>query len=168
MTEALAALGIDPKVLLLQIIAFVALYLVLRRYLFRPLLGVMALRATEVAEGLEAARRSKEAIAHVEEERERLLAEAREQGRERVRQALKEAEEAREHLLAEARAEAQRIRARGHEVVALEREQAMLEVRRTVVDLALLAAGRAVLQRLDERAHRKAVEEFIANLERAQ
>jgi len=168
MTEALAALGIDPKVLLLQIIAFVALYLVLRRYLFRPLLAVMALRATEVAEGLEAAGKSKEALTHVEEERERLLAEAREQGRERVRQALTEGEEAREHLLAEARAEAQRIRTRGHEMVTLEREQAMLEVRRTVVDLALLAADRAVLQRLDERAHRQAVEEFVASLERAQ
>jgi F-type H+-transporting ATPase subunit b len=168
MQQALTALGIDPKVLLLQIIAFALLYLVLRRYLFRPLLAVMALRTKEIADGLDAAQQSKTALAHVEEERDRLLAQAREEGREHVRQAVREADETRERLLAEAREEASRLRTRGHEAVEMERDQAMHEVRRTVVDLALLAASRAVLQRMDERAHRQAVEEFITNLERGQ
>lgn len=168
MAQALAALGIDPRVLILQIIAFVALYLVLKRYLFGPLMTTMAGRASEVVEGMEAARKSKEFLAHVEEERERLLSEARDQGRERVRQAVREAEKAREQILAEAREEAQHIRARGREVIELEREQALMEVRRVVVDLALMAASRAVLQRMDEKAHRQAVEEFLASLEEAQ
>lgn len=168
MVEALAALGFNFKVFVLNVIAFVILFLVLRRYLFRPLRTMMALRAQEIAKGLDAAQQSKTALAHVNEERDRLLALAREEGREYVRQAVREADETRERLLAEAREEAQRIRTRGHEAVEMEREQAMLEVRRAVVDLALLAASQAVLQRMDERAHRQAVEEFLANLERAQ
>ena len=68
----------------------------------------------------------------------------------------------------EAREEAARIRTRGHETVEMERDQAMHEVRRNVVDLALLAASQAVLQRMDERSHRQAVEEFLANLEQSQ
>jgi len=168
MAQALAALGFNSRVFLLNIIAFVLLFLVLRRYLFRPLATMMNLRAQEIAEGLEAAQQSKEHLAKVGEEREGILAAARDEGREWVRQAGKEAEEARARLLAEAREEANRIRERGREAVAMEREQAMLEVRRTVVDLALLAASRAVLQRMDERSHRQAVEEFIAALERTQ
>jgi F-type H+-transporting ATPase subunit b len=168
MAEALAALGFNFRVFVLNVIAFVILFLVLRRYLFRPLRTMMRLRAQEIAAGLDAAQKSKTALTHVEEERDRLLAEAREQSRARVRQAVREADETRERLLAEAREEAQHIRTRGHEVVAMERDQAILEVRRTVVDLALLAASQAVLQRMDERSHRQAVEEFLAGLERAQ
>jgi len=168
MAQALAALGFNSRVFLLNIIAFVLLFLVLRRYLFRPLATMMNLRAQEIAEGLEAAKQSKEALVKVGEERARVLAGARDEGRERVRQAVKEADETRARLLAEAREEANRIRERGREAVELEREQALQEVRRTVVDLALLAASRAVLQRMDERAHRQAVEEFITTLERTQ
>jgi F-type H+-transporting ATPase subunit b len=166
MTEALASLGIDPRVLLLQVIAFIILFLVLRRFLFRPLMAVMNLRAREIAEGLEAGERSKEALARIDEERQRQLAEAREQGREHVRQAVREAGQAREQILQEARREVQEMRDRGRQALDREREQAELELRRRVVELALLAAGRAVLQRLDERAHRQAVEDFIAGLER--
>ena len=54
----------------------------------------------------------------------------------------------------------------GREAVEREREQALLEVRRSVVDLALLAASQAVVQNLDDRAHRQAVEEFVSSLER--
>jgi F-type H+-transporting ATPase subunit b len=166
--QILTGLGFGLHAFLLNVIAFVILFLVLKRFLFTPLSAMMKLRAQEIAEGLEASRQHKEALSLAETERERILAEAREQGRERVRQAVKEGDEARERLLAEARDEAQRIRDRGREAVDLEREQALLEVRRTVVDLALSAASRAVIQRLDEKQHRQAVEEFITGLERAQ
>jgi F-type H+-transporting ATPase subunit b len=168
MAAAFETLGIDPKVILLQIIAFIILYLVLRRFLFRPLFAVMAERSQEIAEGLEAGERNKEALTRLEEERQRVLAGAREEGREQVRQAVKEADEARDRMVAEAREEAQQIRARGHEAVEREREQAALTLRQQVVDLAILAASRAVLQRLDERGHRRAVEDFISRLEQTQ
>ncbi len=163
--EILKALGFSPHVFLLNIIAFIVLFLVLRRFLFRPLAQVLQLRAQEIAEGLDAAQQHKEALAKVAEERERALAEAREQGRERIREAVQEATETKERIVAEAREEAQHLRTRGHEAVELEREQALSEVRRVVVDLALQAASRAVLQRLDERAHRQAVEAFLTELE---
>jgi F-type H+-transporting ATPase subunit b len=168
MAAAFETLGIDPKVILLQIIAFILLYLMLRRFLFRPLLAVMAERSREIAEGLEAGERNKEALTRLEEERQQVLAGAREEGREHVRRAVKEADEVRDRMVAEARDEAQEIRTRGHEAVEREREQAALMLRQQVVELAILAASRAVLQRLDERGHRRAVEDFISRLEQAQ
>ncbi len=127
---------------------------------------MMAVRAQEIAEGLDAAEQHKQSLAKANEERERVLAAAREEGREKVRQAVQEADETRTRLLAEAREEAQHVRERGHEAVEREREQALLQVRQSVVDLALLAASQAVVQKLDDRAHRQAVEEFVSSLER--
>jgi F-type H+-transporting ATPase subunit b len=95
-----------------------------------------------------------------------VLASAREEGRQQVRQAVREGEEAREQILGEARQEAQQIRQRARDSVELEREEAMLQLRRDVVELALLAARRAVMTSFDEPKHRQAIDDFVASLER--
>lgn len=168
MAEGGSPLSIDPAVLLLQIVGFAILFLLLRRYLFGPLLEVIRQREREVEEGLEASKRAKEELAHIDEEKARVLAEAREQGREQVSSAVREGGEARERILREAREEAKGLRQRAREAVVLEREEAMIQLRREVVDLALLAASRAVVGRLDEKQHRAVVDDFISSLEQEQ
>jgi F-type H+-transporting ATPase subunit b len=158
-------LAIDPAVLVLQIAAFVILFLLLRRYLFVPLLRVMAVREREIAEALDAGERARQGLAHIEEERGKALAQAREEGRELVRQSVREAEEQGARIVAEARQESQAVRQRAQQAIELAQQAAELELRQQVVDLALLAAGRAVLGRLDAEAHRQAVDDFIASLE---
>jgi F-type H+-transporting ATPase subunit b len=166
MGESEGLLSLDPAVLFLQIVGFVVLFLLLRRYLFRPLLGVMADREKEIEEGLAQAERARADLAKIDEERARRLTEARDEGRQRVQAAVQEGQEARERILREARDEAQEIRQRARETVDIEREEAMLQLRREVVDLALLAARQAVLSPLDEEKHRQAIDDFIARLEK--
>jgi F-type H+-transporting ATPase subunit b len=165
MAEGIGPLSIDPAVLALQVVAFAILYLLLRRFLFGPLLSVMGEREKEIAEGMEAGKRAKAELGRIDEEKERMLAEAREEGRLQVREAVREAEDAREDIIKEARSEAEEIRDRARRAVDLEREETMIELRRQVVDLALLAASRAVLGRLDEEKHRQVVDDFIQELE---
>jgi len=168
MQEGGSFLNIDLAVLFQQSVAFLILLLLLRRYLFGPLLGIMSQREQEIAEGLESAAKAKEELARMDEERGRLLAAAREEGRQQVQQAVREGEEARERMLREAREETRALRQRAQEAAELDREQAMVELRRSVVDLALLAASRSVLGRLDAEQHRKAVDDFIESLEQEQ
>ncbi len=166
MAQVLTALGFSPRVFLLYVIAFLILFWVLKQKLFGPLGKMMKQRAEEIAEGLQAAEENKEALAKATQEREQILAAAREEGREHVRRAVQEAETERERLLAEARTEVQALRDRGREALDRERTQTLLELRQRVVDLALLAAGRAVGQRLEASAQRQAVDDFITELER--
>ncbi len=161
-------LSLDLPVLVLQIVAFVILFLLLRRYLFRPLMEVMAQREKEIADGLDAGERAKVELGSIDQERERVLARAREEGRQQVRQAVQEGEQARDQIVREAREEAQQIRQRAKESVELERQEAALQLRQEVVDLALLAARQALLAPLDEAKHRQAVDDFIASLETKQ
>lgn len=168
MAEAAKALGLDPAVLALQIVGFVILFLLLRRYLFRPLLGVMSQREAEIAAALEAGERAREELGRIDQEKAKVLAEAREQGREQVRQAVREAQEARERILREAREEVQDLRERARRAVELEREEAALALRQQVVDLALLAASKVVLRRLDEETQRQVIDDFIVGLEQQQ
>ncbi len=168
MAEGGSLLSLDWAVLGLQIVAFVVLFLVLRRFLFKPLLGVMEQREKEITEALEAGEQAKQELARLDQERERMLATAREEGRQQVRMAVQEGEQARDRLVREAREEAQQIRQRAKEVTELERHEAMLALRHQVIDLALLAARKAVLTPLDEAKHRQAVDDFITSLEQQQ
>ena len=168
MGEGAGVFSIDPAVLLLQIVGFVMLYLLLRRFLFGPLLGVMDQREKEIEEGLERGEQAERRLGHIDEERRQVLAEAREEGREHVRQSVQEGEQARERMLKDAREDVQQLHERARESLKLEREEAMLELRQQVVDLALLAARQAVLGRLDEEQHRRAIDDFIADLEKPQ
>jgi len=161
----LKQLGIDPAVLTLQIIAFFILFWLLRRFLFRPVLAIMAEREKEIAAGLEAGERAKAELARIDQEKAQALAEAREQGREQVRQAVREGEQARERIVAEAREEAQTLRQRAQQAIALERDEAELALRHQVVDLALMAADKAVLRRLDAQAQKHVIDDFISSLE---
>ncbi len=161
----LRQLGIEPSILALQVIAFLILFILLRRYLFRPVLAVMAQREKEIADGLDAGERARAELAGIEHERERVLADAHEDGRQRIRQAVQEGAQAREQILHEARDEAQQIRLQARQSIELERAEAMLQLRRDVVDLALLAARKAVLTTLDEPKQRQAVDDFITSLE---
>jgi F-type H+-transporting ATPase subunit b len=165
MGETTNPLAIDWVVLSIQVVGFVILFLLLRRYLFGPLMGVITQRQQEIAEGLEAGERARTELARIDQERAQALAEAREQGREQVRQAVREGEHARERIVTEAREEAQALRQRAQQAIALERDEAELALRQQVVDLALMAADKAVLRRLDTHTQKQVIDDFITSLE---
>ena len=168
MGESGSVLSLDPAVLFLQIVAFIILFLVLRRYLFGPLLNVIQERESEIDEALDAGEKARSELEHIDQEREQMFEGAREEGRQQVRAAVQEGEQARNRIVGEAREEAHEIRRRARETVDLERREAALQLRREVVDLALLAAQKAVLTQLDDDKHRRAIDDFIANLEQPQ
>jgi F-type H+-transporting ATPase subunit b len=165
MGETSDPLAIDWVVLSIQVVGFVILFLLLRRYLFGPLMGVITQRQQEIAEGLEAGERARTELARIDQERAQALAEAREQGREQVRQAVREGEHARERIVTEAREEAQALRQRAQQAIALERDEAELALRQQVVDLALMAADKAVLRQLDTHTQKQVIDDFITSLE---
>jgi len=168
MGESGSMLSLDPAVLFLQIVAFIILFLVLRRYLFRPLLNVMQEREREIDDALQSGEKARAELERIDQERERVLEGARDEGRQQVRAAVQEGEQARNRIVSEARDEAQEIRRRAQETLDLERREAALQLRREVVELALLAAQKAVLTQLDEENHRRSIDDFIANLEQRQ
>jgi len=165
MKELLDSLGIEGPVILLQIIGFGILYFLLRRFLFGPIGGMLHTRQQEVEAGLKAAEEARAEAARLTQDREQILAQAREEGRGLVRKAVQEAQATRERLLTEAQQEREAMLEKGRALIDLERRQAILELREEVSELALRAAARAIREAMDEAAHRQAIEAFISSLE---
>ncbi len=64
--SGLAALGVDPKALVVQLITFVFVYLVLRKYAFKPILKVLQQRRDLIESGVELGEQMKREQAELE------------------------------------------------------------------------------------------------------
>jgi F-type H+-transporting ATPase subunit b len=165
MKEILDSLGIKGPVLIIQIAGFLILYLLLRRFLFGPVAGMLRARQEEVEAGLKAAEDARAEAVRLSQDKDQILAQAREEGRGVVQKAVQEAQKARARLLAEAQEERAALLARGRSMLEVERKQTVLELRQQVSDLALMAASRAISETLDEAAQRRVVDAFITGVE---
>ncbi|HEY4665890.1 MAG TPA: F0F1 ATP synthase subunit B [Anaerolineales bacterium] len=159
------ALGINLGYLIVQILNFAIIFVVLRVWVFRPIVSLLEKRRQTIAQGLEDARIAAEARANAEKEAEKLLAEAQAQANQLVRQATERAEQAAVELRAGADREAEERRksaiAEGGQIKA----QALGELRGQVAALAIAAAQKVIGETLDEKRQRRLIEEFFSGIE---
>lgn len=75
--EALANLGIDWKLLLAQVVNFVIVLIVLKRFAYQPMLKLLDERTAKIARGLADAELAQNKLSEMEEKERAVLAEAR-------------------------------------------------------------------------------------------
>lgn len=137
-------LGVEPALLLAQIVNFGIIVVVLGKLLYRPILSMLAKRKKEIEEGLAAAERQKQEEEKLGVRREKLLTEARMEAREILEEGKKQAEEARREIVAAAHTEAADVVAKAKRDAAATHEALEGAMRREAVDLAVVMAKRLV------------------------
>lgn len=157
-------LGINLGYLLSQIVNFVLLLVILRMILYKPIVNMLDRRREKITTDLQEADKARSQAEAAKQEYEKQLDEAREERRSIVAQATEQAEKMKEDILAEARAEAQEVVAKTEEDVEALRRQTLVGAQDQIVDLAMAAAGKVVGESLDEQAHRRLIQEFIAEV----
>ena len=160
------ALGVNPNLLITQIFNFLIVFILLRMFLYKPILNVLDARKQKIQESLEYADRVKRDAAEQQKEFERKLEETRREAHAAEAAAAQVREKEREVVLAQARDEARKLIDQAKEQIEYERKQAMSDLRAEVVNLAMLAAQKVVGQSLDERAQRQLIGDFIAQADK--
>jgi ATP synthase B/B' CF(0) len=85
------ALGINLGLLIVQIIAFIIVFLTLSAWVYQPMLNMMESRKQKIAQGLEDARVAAEARADAEKEAAKIIADAQTEASNIVREATERA-----------------------------------------------------------------------------
>ncbi len=155
-------LGLNIPLLVAQVINFFIVLLVLRLFLYKPVLAMLDRRAQRVREGVEAAEQSKERATQAEQEVAQQLEQARQQGQTLVAQAQEASNRIQEEARAQARRDAETLLERARSEIQLERDQAIGELRREFADLTVSAAEKVIGQSLDRQAHRRLIDEVLA------
>ena len=162
--ELLGKLGISIGYLIVQILNFIIMYWVLKKFAYPAILGMLEKRRQIIAKGLEDARIAAEARANAEKEAEKILAEARAKASQIVREASARAEEVAREIKAQAEAEAARLREEAVADAQAEKERILREVRSQVAVLAIAAAQKLIGAALDEQRQRQLLEEFFSGI----
>jgi len=157
-------LGINPIYLLAQLLNLVILFVVLYKFLFKRFLMTLNERSARIQKGLEDAEIAAKRAAEAEEEYQRRIEQAERERRAILAQATREGEKIREEILARAQEEAKQLVLEAKADIERQREQAMSELRKQVADLTLMATTRVIGQVLDEEAHRRLIDDVLAEM----
>jgi F-type H+-transporting ATPase subunit b len=137
-------LGINLPVLLGQVLSFTFLLILLRLFVYKPVLAMLDQRRERIREGLSAADRGREQAEAANRDAAAQIETARREGQ----QIVANAQAASQRLQEEGRAQAQQQgetmleRARGE--IQLERDNAIAELRREFADLTIAAAEKVM------------------------
>lgn len=158
-------LGLNLGYLFVQIFNFAIIFVILRAWVYKPILGLLERRRTAIAEGLEDARIAAEARQNAEEEAQQVLAEAQSNSSKIISEANERAEAQGREIVAEAEAEAAKKREEALAEVDSERERILGELRGQVGALAIAAAQKLISASLDEQRQRALIDQFFSGVE---
>jgi F-type H+-transporting ATPase subunit b len=124
--------GLNLGLFLSQVISFVLVAALLRRFAYKPILNVLHERRERIAEGLRNADEIKQQLAKAEQRHQEILAKANVEAQRMIDEARESAGHLAERREQEAIAAAEQILAKAREASVLEHERTMAELKREV------------------------------------
>ena len=156
-------INIDHE-LIFMLINVLVLYLLMRRYLFKPMGNFLENRRQEIKTNLETAEEKKkeaeelrasyeEKLENATEEAQQIIKEARIRGDELKTQAKQEAKEEADHMINKAKEEIQ-----------MERNKAIASLKDEVANMTVSVASKIVEEDLDDEKHRELVKKYLTEV----
>ncbi len=159
--EILAKIGFDWQVALANLVNFLIIFYLLKRFLFGPISRTLAERKKAIAEGLQNATLASDALAEAKKEGDRIIAEARAHANEIISVAEKEGVTVRERRAMEAEKEAAAILSDAQDKISKERNRLESEIKEKAVTVALLGATTILKEEIDVVKNTALVKEAI-------
>jgi len=148
--------------LVMQAVAFAAFIWFTAKFIWPPLMGAIATRQKQIADGLAAGEQGRRELASTEKRIADMLSEAKAKSAEIVATGEKFKAETIEAAKGEAKAEADRIIAAGRAQIEQEVARAKEQLRNQVADLAVAGASKILGREVDAKAHA----DLLASIER--
>ena len=128
--ETAETFGWNPWLFLSQVISFTIVALLLRRFAYKPILGVLEERRRRIEESLRNAEKIKQELAEAEKRYAEILAKANAQAQKMIDDARESSAHIAERKEQEAIVAAEQIMAKAREATAIEHERTMMELKR--------------------------------------
>ena len=140
------------------------IYLVLRKILFHPIKNMIDSRQKEIDDMYENAEKDKAAAESMRKDYEEKLENAAEESEEMLRTAQRRALLKEEEILKEAAEQARRTKERAEEQIALEKRQAMNDIKDEVSAIAIQIAEAVVARDVKATEHAELIDGFIDSM----
>ncbi|KKU87445.1 MAG: ATP synthase subunit b [Candidatus Gottesmanbacteria bacterium GW2011_GWA2_47_9] len=135
-------LGIEPSLLLAQIINFAIIVVVLSKLLYKPILSMLEKRKREIEESLRLTDKLRADEEKLLEKKNKVIDEARREAVQIIEEARKQGKEEEAAIVKAARNEAEQILVKGKNELNTVREKMEKDVRKSAIELATLMSKR--------------------------
>jgi F-type H+-transporting ATPase subunit b len=156
--------GWNPGLFLSQVISFVIVALLLRRFAYKPILNVLHERRERIEESLRNAEKIKQQLAEAEKRYAEILAKANADAQKMIDEARESSSHVADRKMQEAIVAAEQIIARAGEASALERERTMAELKRQLGRLVVETTAKVTGKVLTSEDQRRLQEEAARQL----
>jgi F-type H+-transporting ATPase subunit b len=158
---------VSPNVGLMiwTLIAFLAAFLILRKYAYPQIDAFLQRRADAISESIDTAERTKQEADQLLEEYRARLKEAREQADDIVARSRRAADSHLDETKVDAKKYREELMATTRRDIENETRRALAEIRKEVADLTVIATEKVTRKSLDGEDHKRLIEEALAEVD---
>ena len=159
-----AFIGVNPWTALFTLLNTLTIYFVAKKFLFKPIMKIIADRQQEIDDMYDAADRAKESAAALEAEYKDKLSVASETSERMVKEAVARGQNREEEIIRQANMEADAIRNKAAADIAQEKKKAINDAKDEISVIAMAIAGKVVGRVLSDADQADLVDHFIDEL----
>ena len=142
----------------------ILLFLVLKKFLFKPVMKMITDRQKEIDDLYDAAGKAEEKAKALEQEYQQKLSVAAETGERMVKEAVKRGQDREEEIIRQANAEAAAILDKAAADIAMEKKKAINDAKDEIAGISLAIAGKVVGRELNGADQSALIDRFINEL----
>lgn len=157
-------LGVNPWTALFTLANTVALFLVMKKFLFKPVMKIIEDRQQEIDGMYKDAGEAKEQAQALQAEYLEKLSAAQETSERLVKEAVARGQHREEEIIRQANQEASAILEKASADIALEKKKAINDAKDEISDIALAIAGKVVGRELNNNDQSELIDHFINEL----
>jgi F-type H+-transporting ATPase subunit b len=147
--------------IIFQLIMFLILLALLKKFAWKPLMGIMKQREDHIASEINSAEASRLEAKKLLEEQRAVLNQSRQEAHTLIEAAKKQGDVQREEIITVARSEADRIKDAAKREIEQEKEKAVAAIREQVASLSVLIASKVIEKELTAQDQEKLISEYI-------
>ncbi len=156
-----ASLGINLPLLVVFVVNFIVLLVMLRLFLYKPVMKVLDERTKRTKEAMELAEATKKEYEQAKGEVQKQIEKGRQEAQAIITQAMQVGERLKEESRQETAKQTQVMIDRARSELEAERDKIVGDLRREFVDISIAAAEKVIKETLDKEKHRKLIEETL-------
>ena len=161
MSEILSKIGFDWKLAIANLVNFLVIFWVLKKFAFEKIEAIIDERKKRVEEGLQNAKKAEEDVAQAEERKREIALEAKREGHEIVAKAHKNAEMILKHAQEEAFKERSDILTQAQRKIESEKKEMEAAVRETSAELVVVGVKKVLEDKRSPQFQDEIVEDIV-------
>lgn len=156
---------LDPGLFVWTILTFLLLVFVLAKFAWEPLLKMLQDREDMVRSSLEDAEKAKSELERLNEESEAIMAKARSEAQSILADGKAAAEKVKDDIIAKSKEQANKIREDAGNQIQVEKDKAISEIKKEVVNLTLSVAEKLIQKNLSDADNKSLIEESLKTVQ---